>query len=149
MKYVLVFLLLITSRFSIAADITEAEVREVMNKMERAVKTQNLDNIGALMSESIVLTLHIFNGSSYETVTLDKAAYLKYTKGSWNMIKNYTYRYDSQVIELEQDQATLKYEMTESMAWGNQYFKLRSKGITVFKKENGQLLAVRVNARTI
>lgn len=149
MKYLLSLVLIVVSNFSVANNITEAEVRQVMNQMERAVKTRNLENIAALMSDTVVLNLHIFNGNSYETVTLDKAGYLQYTKGAWNMIKNYTYRYDSEAIEIEQDQAVLKYEITESMAWGNQYFKLRSKGTTVFKKENDKLLVVKVDARTI
>ena len=149
MKYLFSLFLLVISTFAFSQEITETEVRQVMNVMEKSIKTRNMENLAAVLSDSVVLNLNIFNGSSYQQMTFDKQKYIQHLKGAFNQIKNHSYRIENEVIEIEQDQAILKYEMTESMAWGNQYFKLKSRGTTVFKRENGQLVVVQVDARTI
>ncbi len=149
MKYLLIALLLVVTNFSIAGDITEADVRDVMSKMERAVKLKDVDTLSKYYSDSVVINLRVFNGSSYQEMSFDKPKYFQYLKGSWNFIKNYSFRIESEKFDFETDRAILTYEITESMAMGNQYFKVKSRGTTVFKKENNQLLVVKVDARTI
>jgi ketosteroid isomerase-like protein len=149
MKYLLSLVLIVVSNFSVANNITEAEVREVMNQLEQAVKARDVDALSKHYSDKVVLNLRMFNGSSNQEMVFDKPKYFQYLKGSWNLIKNYTFRVDSEKIDIESDRAILTYELTESMAMGNQYFKVKSKGTTVFQKENDQLLVVKVDARTI
>jgi ketosteroid isomerase-like protein len=149
MKYLLSLFLIVVSNFSVANNITEAEVREVMSKIERAAKLRDVDTLSKYYSDSVVINLRVFNGSSYQEMAFDKPKYFQYLKGSWNLIKNYSFRIESEKIDFETDRAMLTYEITESMAMGNQYFKVKSRGTTVFQKENDQLLVVKVDARTI
>ena len=123
-------------------NITEAEVLDLMNKIEVAAKNQDIDAVIAAMSEKVQVRATVTASGKTQTVTFDRDQYRDVVRKSFTVGTNYTYSRQKTEVKISADgkSAIVTDEVSESITVNGQVVRTVGAEVATVGRENGKLV---------
>lgn len=145
---VLVFAALAAFSFAVPAqDLSESEVRGVLDRMDAAVAKRDVDAIGRLLSAGAQLSGTLKVGAGAQTFRYNKSQYLQNLRDSWAQLVDYRYRRSNVVIVVSGRAATATADVHETLVLPAGTMSVKSRESVTLERLDGAVLITRVVAQ--
>lgn len=140
------FFLLVSST---ASAFTDAELRELLNKVDAAANRRDVATIGSLLSDSVKISIEAPTPQGVIQIDLTKEEYLKILKQGWDAVgKDYKYSRISTEIKNNGNIAQVISVIKEEFQVKGKTISSESLEISDYSEENGKLVATKIFGRT-
>lgn len=144
---VLVFAALVAVSFTAPAqDLTESEVKAVLDRMDAAVAKRDVDAIGRLLSAGAQLSGTLKVGAEAQTFSYNKPEYLQSLRESWAQLVDYGYQRSNPVIVVSGRAATATADVLETLVFPAGKMSVKSRESVTLERVDGAVLITRVVA---
>ena len=131
------------------SDITEQDIREIMDNVEEALLNKDIDGVIKYMSPSVEINISRDTpvGPRTERWTRDK--YKAETETALSMVSNYEYRRENQVVKISDDMqsAVVETDVIEVMELFGNRMKTSTHETVVMEIIDGDLLVTKMDAK--
>ena len=132
-----------------ASAFTDAELRELLNKVDTAANHRDVATIGSLLSDSVKISIEMPTPQGAMQMNLTKEEYLKILKQGWDTVgKSYKYSRISTEIKNNGNTAQVVSVIKEEFQVKGKAINSESLEISDYSEENGKLVAVKIFGRT-
>lgn len=132
----------------LAAGITEAEVRNLISKVDAAVNALNAQGIGDVMRDDVEIIMNIDIQGHRQVMKPSKAEYLEMLKQSWAHAEHYQYSRVDLKFDIQDNMAFGTVTVNESMTVQGQTFSWSTKEEVVIELIQGKPLMTKIVAHT-
>ena len=143
-KNILMAVFLVLSVQASAQDLNEASVKELIAKIDKAVSSRNVSEMGRYLSEDAQIILNLEAGGETQSVTLTKSEYLDITRQGFAAVSDYTFRRSNEQITLSGKSAKSSGDVIETFVMGGQRQTTRTKEVCTIELINGVLLITKL-----
>ena len=132
-----------------AEAISEAEVTNLLNKIDTAIANKDVKTIAAALSDSVVISGRFTGTSRNASFNYNKSQYIDMLRSTWGLATNYSYHRSNQSVRIDGNQAIVTANIAERMLIQQKYISTKAKEVTTLKKEDGKLVAVKIEVEGI
>lgn len=142
---VLVFAALAAVSFAVPAqDLTESEVKAVLDRMEAANSRRDVDTIGRFLSEDAQISGTLAVGTDVQPFRYNKQEYLQSLRDAWALLVDLRSQSSNQVIVVSGRVATVTYDARITMVVPAGEMHSRSRDTLTLERLDGAVLVTRV-----
>lgn len=136
--------LIATPAMAKSQKLSEASVKNFLNKTEALVKKQDANGFAQYLSDDIKINLTVnMNGQSMP-LNLNKQQYIKQLKESFSQVSNYQYNLTVNNIRIDGDKAHVKTTMNEKMTISGMRMISKFNETSIIKVINGKLKITKI-----
>lgn len=124
---------------------TEAEVRAVLERVDRAIQTRDLDAVASAVAENAQVSGTLSTGTTVvDRYCFDKREYLALLRDGWAQASDYTYRRANQQIVVSGEVATATADVFESSTVPGGVLRMQTRETVTFERIDGLVVATRI-----
>lgn len=124
---------------------TEAEVRAVLERVDRAIQARDLDTVASAVAENVQISGTLSTGTTVvDRYEYDKREYLALLRDGWAQVSDYTYRRANQQIVVSGEVATATADVFESSSVPGGVLRTQTRETVTFERVNGAVVATRI-----
>jgi hypothetical protein len=142
---ILGLLALLSSAAGSTTELTEASVRALIAKVDRAIPARNVAVIAEVLAERVVISVNMTVNGQLQHLSPDRGQYLDMLKQTWATVSDYRYRRYNQRITIEGHQAIVTADVWESATLNGQTMSTQSRETTIIESVDGKLQATAIS----
>jgi hypothetical protein len=124
--------------------INEASVKKLLVKLDKAIASQNVSEMGQTLSEDAQLLMTTRVSGRSLTVEYTKREYLADVRDTLHLISNHTHRRSNEKITISAGIATVSTDVVETGIIGGKFQTIRSKEVYTIELINNVPLVTKV-----
>lgn len=131
-----------------AAGLTEKTVNDYLARVDGAISTLSVAQVGDALSDNVAITINVTAGGRQQVMKPSKQEYLQMLQQGWVAASNYKYHRSNTKIKITGDRAYVTSDVTESMVVQGQSISGKSKEETTIELVGGKPKATKIVAHT-
>jgi len=143
-KATFIFICVIASSVASATELTEAAVKNLIDKVDKATIALNTSGIAEALSNNVIIVMHVNVQGKDHTVTPTKEQYISMLEQGWTAYKDYKYSKSGMVITMQGSKAVVKSNIIETMTIKGKEISGSSKEEVTVEMVNGKPLVTKV-----
>lgn len=141
---VLVFAALAALSFAVPAqDLSEIEVKAVLDRMKDATLKRDVDAVGRFLSEGVVMSGTLTVGTDVQPIRYTKQEYLQGLRDTWALLVDLRLEHANRVIVVSGRVATVTYDARITMVVPAGEMHVKSRDTVTLERLEGGLLITR------
>jgi len=134
---------------SIGAGLNDEMIHGLVSQYEKAAKAQDISLVVDTLSEEVEIKSSFTAQGQTQHFSMTKQEYIDNAKESWALTQNYRYKVKDIAIEyINEEKASVKSTVTESMTIGPQYIKTTTKEVMIVELVDGSPLITKITGST-
>ncbi|MEC8010108.1 MAG: nuclear transport factor 2 family protein [Pseudomonadota bacterium] len=139
---------LLFSFYATAADLTESQVRQILDRIEVAVQNLDAAGIGRQLADNVVIEVTVNAQGQSQVIQLEKQQYLQLLQTGWASYEDYDYSQTINSIVVKGNKAYISSNSVETMTMQGKTIEAGSKEASVIELINGVPLVTEIKAVT-
>ena len=139
---------LLFSIYATAADLSESQVRQVLNRIEVAVQHLDAAGIGRQLADDVFIEVTVNAQGQSQVIQLEKQQYLQLLQTGWASYEDYDYAQSINSIEVKGNKAYISSNSVETITMQGKTIEAGSKEASVIELINGVPLVTEIKAVT-
>ena len=138
----------LVSFYATAGDLTESQVRHVLERIEVAVQNLDAAAIGRQLADDVFIEVTVNAQGQSQVIQLEKQQYLQLLQTGWASYEDYDYSQTINSIEVKGNKAYISSNSVETMTIQGKTVEAGSKEALVIELINGVPLVTEIKAVT-
>lgn len=144
-KWLLCLMLTCVTGYAIAGEISESQVKKLIDQMDSAIETKSVEQIADTLSDTVTIKMNIHaNGNLLQTLKMTKSEYISLVKQGWDAASSYSYVRNNEKINISGEVATVTAEVVEVAVIQGQTIKTRTQETAIIEMVDGAPLVTKI-----
>ncbi|HBF09833.1 MAG TPA: hypothetical protein DHW71_07575 [Gammaproteobacteria bacterium] len=139
---------LLFSIYATAGDLTESQVKQMLERIEVAVQNLDAAAIGRQLADDVFIEVTVNAQGQSQVIQLEKQQYLQLLQTGWASYEDYDYSQTINSIEVKGNKAYISSNSVETMTIQGKTVEAGSKEASVIELINGVPLVTEIKAVT-
>ncbi len=139
---------LLFSIYATAGDLTESQVKQMLERIEVAVQNLDAAAIGRQLADDVFIEVTVNAQGQSQVIQLEKQQYLQLLQTDWASYEDYDYSQTINSIEVKGNKAYISSNSVETMTMQGKTVEAGSKEASVIELINGVPLVTEIKAVT-
>lgn len=139
---------LLFSIYATAGDLTESQVKQMLERIEVAVQNLDAAAIGRQLADDVFIEVTVNAQGQSQVIQLEKQQYLQLLQTGWASYEDYDYSQTINSIEVKGNKAYISSNSVETITMQGKTIEAGSKEASVIELINGVPLVTEIKAVT-
>ncbi len=139
---------LLFSIYATAGDLTESQVKQMLERIEVAVQNLDAAAIGRKLADDVFIEVTVNAQGQSQVIQLEKQQYLQLLQTGWASYEDYDYSQTINSIEVKGNKAYISSNSVETITMQGKTIEAGSKEASVIELINGVPLVTEIKAVT-
>ena len=139
---------LLFSIYATAGDLTESQVKQMLERIEVAVQNLDAAGIGRQLADDVFIEVTVNAQGQSQVIQLEKQQYLQLLQTGWASYEDYDYSQTINSIEVKGNKAYISSNSVETITMQGRTIEAGSKEDSVVELINGVPLVTEIKAVT-